>query len=278
MARILLAGCGSIGIQLGLELQAQGHEVFGLRRSAVELPFPRLQADLSQPITAGLLPTQLDYVVHTGTPSERSDAGYQAGYPEAVRNLLAALSQPTLKRFFFVSSTAVYAQDDGSKVDETSVTQPSRFNGTRVLEAEHLALQSGHPATCIRFGGIYGPGRNWLIRRVQEGATVQAEPAKYTNRIHQDDCVGVIHFLIDQAERGMPLEPIYLAVDDDPADEATVCHWLAQQLNAPTPTTAPGEPNAPQNKRCSNQLLRNAGYQFRYPSFREGYLGILQPN
>ncbi|RLT95614.1 MAG: NAD-dependent epimerase/dehydratase family protein [Ketobacter sp.] len=272
MARILLAGCGSIGTQLGLALQADGHEVFGLRRSDIALPFPTLQADMSQPLPAGLLPARLDYIVHTGTPSERSDAGYMAGYPAAVQNLLNALAERRLKRFFFISSTAVYAQDDGSWVDETSPTEPQRFNGIRVLEAERIINQSNQPGTSIRFGGIYGPGRTWLLRRVQAGAEVQAQPPKYTNRIHQDDCVGVIKHLLELNEQGTPLADCYVAVDDDPADEATVCSWLALQLKAPPPVPINTDSHASQNKRCSNQRLHDCGYQFRFPSFREGYL------
>ncbi len=283
MARILLAGCGSIGTQLGQQLQAQGHEqgheVFGLRRSAVSLPFPTLQADLSQPIPDGLLPENLDYVIHTGTPAERSDAGYAAGYPLAVKHLLQALEGQRLKRFFFVSSTAVYHQNDGSWVDETSPTDPQRFNGIRVLEAEQLLLQSAQPGTCMRFGGIYGAGRSWLMRRVQAGAEIQTEPPKYTNRIHQDDCVGVLQFLIEQCEQGIHLDEHYVAVDNDPADEATVCRWLAEQLNAPEPNPITAAADASQNKRCNNQRLQNAGYSFKYPTFREGYrfeIGIEQ--
>lgn len=270
MARILLAGCGAIGTQLGEALQADGHEVFGLRRSAVTLPFPTLQWDLTQPLPNGLLPEQLDYVVHTGTPSERSDAGYEAGYPKALQHLLDALT-PSLKRLFFVSSTAVYHQNDGSWVSEASPAQPERFNGIRVLEAEQRLEQSAIPGTSVRFGGIYGNGRHWLIRRVQAGAEVQSTPPKYTNRIHQDDCVGVLHFLINQNENGIPLQPVYLAVDNDPADETTVCSWLAHRLGAPTPVEHTASTDAAQNKRCSNQQLQKLGYRFIYPSFREGY-------
>ena len=276
MARILLAGCGSIGTQLGLTLQAEGHEVFGLRRSAVALPFTTLQADMSQPIPEGLLPERLDYIIHTGIPSERSDAGYIAGYPAAVQHLLEAVEVHPLKRFFFISSTAVYAQDDGSWVDECSPTEPQRYNGVRVLEAEGLVTESSQPGTCIRFGGIYGPGRTWLIRRVQAGAEVQSQPPKYTNRIHQDDCVGTIKFLLDLSEQGDSIDDCYVAVDNDPADEVTVCSWLAEQMKAPQPTLTQAAADASQNKRCSNQRLLDRGYQFKYPSFREGYLGILQ--
>jgi len=271
MARILLAGCGAIGTQLGLQLAANGHQVFGLRRSDKPLPFAAIQCDLTRSIAVGTLPAALDYVVHTGTPAERSDAGYAAAYPQAVTHLLQALQGQSLKRFFFVSSTAVYQQDDGSLVDEASVTAPQQFNGSRVLQAEHILAQATIPYTCVRFGGIYGRGRNWLLRRVQSGVEAQASPPKYTNRIHQDDCVGVLQFLIEQSEQGKPVRDLYVAVDDEPADEASVYSWLAQQLHAPAPLLRNEPASASRNKRCSNQRLRDAGYQFIYPSFREGY-------
>lgn len=275
MARILLAGCGAIGTQLGTQLQTAGHQVYGLRRSATPLPFSTIQHDLSRPFAQGVLPDGLDYVVHTGTPAERTDAGYEAGYPRAVSNLLQALQGGTLKRFIFVSSTAVYHQDDGSVVDEDSPTEPQRFNGIRVLQAEQLLAESGVPHTSVRFGGIYGAGRNWLIRRVQSGTEVQSEPPKYTNRIHQDDCVGVLRFLIEQNEQATPLHDIYVAVDDDPATEADVCSWLATQLKAAAPTLISSDAMAPRNKRCCNQRLKQAGFEFKFPSYKEGYREIL---
>jgi len=277
MARILLAGCGSIGNQLAEQLQAAGHEVFGLRRSAVAMAFPTLQADLTKPLPDALLPADLDYVVHTGTPAERSDAGYEAGYPRAVKYLLKALQGHPLRRFLFVSSTAVYHQDDGSWVDEDSSTQPQRYNGIRMLEAENLLEQSGLPYSAVRFGGIYGGGRSGLIRRVQAGADIQVQPPKYTNRIHQDDCVGVLRHLIEQSEQGAPLHSVYVAVDDEPADEATVCRWMASQLGAPDPTPVSVARSAPQNKRCNNKRLKATGYCFTFPDFRAGYQASLDP-
>ncbi|MAR89600.1 MAG: SDR family oxidoreductase [Pseudomonadota bacterium] len=275
MATILLAGCGAIGTALGQQLQAAGHQVYGLRRSAVALPFPCLQGDLHQPLPADLLPAGIHYVVHTGTPAERSDAGYEAGYPRALRHLLDALQEHPLRRLVFVSSTAVYHQTDGSWVDEDSPTRPQRFNGRRVLEAETLLRDAGVPGTSVRFGGIYGPGRTWLMRRVRAGAEVQASPPKYTNRIHQDDCVGLLAFLIQRVEQGFQPPPILVGVDDAPAPEQEVCQWLAQQLNTPPPRRVQAADSAPRNKRCRNQRLHQLGYRLRYPSYREGYSALL---
>ena len=63
MANILLAGCGAIGSQLGVQLIQQGHQVWGLRRSDIKLPFSLIQADFSQPMNPGLLPATMDYVI-----------------------------------------------------------------------------------------------------------------------------------------------------------------------------------------------------------------------
>ena len=147
MPTVLLAGCGAIGTQLGIQLQQAGYRVIGLRRSAVTSPFPLLQTDFTAPLDPALFKEPIHYVVHTATPGERSDAGYEKAYPGSVRNLLSALLHHPLRRFFFVSSTAVYAQDAGEWVDETSITAPVNFNGTRMLEAEQLLLHSGVPAT-----------------------------------------------------------------------------------------------------------------------------------
>ncbi len=69
-------------------------------------------------------------------------------------------------------------------------------------------------------------------------------------------------------------------MDDDPAEEAVVLRWLAGVLGAPEPRSEKGK-GAPDrrsrsNKRCQNTALRNTGYEFRYPTFREGYTSIIE--
>ena len=137
----------------------------------------------------------------------------------------------------------------------------------------------------MRFGGIYGPGRTRLIDSVREGsATCPAGPPLYTNRIHRDDCARVLEhllFLDDPA-------PLYIAVDDEPAPLDDVLDWLAQRLGVAPPLRtdqAISKPGAEQradpalrmraSKRCSNARLRASGFQFRYPTYREGYAALL---
>jgi nucleoside-diphosphate-sugar epimerase len=181
----------------------------------------------------------------------------------------------------FTSSTAVYAQQDGEWVDEDSPTEPHQWSGLRMLEAEQLLAASGLSGTALRLGGIYGPGRTRLVEGVRSGrALTRPGPARYTNRIHRDDAAGVLHHLVELALAGRELPDRLIGVDDEPADEAEVLHWLAARLGVPPPgearPEAPAAGRAATNKRCRNARLRALGYAFRYRTFREGYGELLE--
>lgn len=276
MANILIAGCGDVGSAVGERLSADGHCVWGLRRHPDALPssIQPFVADLTVPETLQTLPPGLDFVLYTAAADAASDAGYQRAYVDGVRNMLTALAaqRQTIRRIFFTSSTGVYAQSAGEWVDEVSPTQPQHFSGVRMLEGERLLLDSHFPATIVRFGGIYGPGRTRLIRQVRHGEAV-CQAGVYTNRIHRADCAGALSHLMTLAE----LEPVYLGVDHEPAEQKTVYSWLAQQLGVVSPRTVPlrEHRNQRSNKRCRNTKLVNTGYVFQYPSFREGYTAVL---
>ena len=289
MARILIAGCGDVGTTLGLTLSATGHDVWGLKRHPADLPPPvqPLAADLTDPTTLTALPANLDAVVYSAAAAGFSEAHYQAAYVEGVRNLLNALRQAGQhpKRLLFTSSTSVYAQHQGEWVDEDSPAEADGFSGRCLREGEQRIWESGWTAVAVRFGGIYGPGRTRLIDSVREGSATCFDGSPiYTNRIHRDDCARVLAHLLEYPEP----EPLYLAVDDDPAPLDDVLSWLADQLDVPHPPRLPHPPAKPgaetrrdpatrmrASKRCRNARLRASGFQFRYPSYREGYAALL---
>ena len=280
MAHILIAGCGYVGTALGLRLSAVGHVVWGLRRSAEGPPsgIRYVAADLTTPATLQNLPPALDAVFYTAAPNGADDAAYRAIYVDGLCYLLEALGRQrqSPRRIVFTSSTAVYAQSAGEWVDETSPTEPMHFSGRRVLEGERLVLGGPFPATVIRFGGIYGPGRTSLLARVRQGlATCRDGPPLYTNRIHRDDCASALQHLLTLSEP----EAIYLGVDHEPAEHCAVLRWLADQLGALPPrveaSTGADTRRHRTNKRCRNAKLLASGYIFHYPTFREGYSALL---
>lgn len=273
--QILIAGCGDVGSTLGLALQAQGHNVFGLRRTINQLPagLQGIAGDLAEPASLrGKLPP-CDILVYCAAASQHDEAGYRSAYVEGLRNVLSALARPP-RLLLFTSSSSVYHQADGGWVDEQSPTEPGRFSGQVMLQAEALALNSGIAATVVRFSGIYGPGRNHLINQVRSGLGAPALPEHYSNRIHRDDCAGVLHHLISLHLQGTPLAPVYLASDDAPATLHEVSQWLATALDVPIHITKPLRRGA--SKRCNNALLRASGYRFIYPDFRAGYTALLK--
>jgi nucleoside-diphosphate-sugar epimerase len=281
MARSLIAGCGYVGAALGVRLVSEGQCVFGLRRRALRLPsgVEPVEADLGVPATLAALPDALDFVFYLASPGGAEDALYRAAYVDGLRNLLDALAKQGQRprRVVFASSTAVYGQHGGEWVDESSPTEPADFRGTRLLEAESLLLRGPFPGVAVRFGGIYGPRRSRLVDQVRAGRAVfRPGGPHYTNRIHRDDCAGVLRHLA-QLEKA---EPVYLGVDCEPADEAAVLRWLAGALGAAEPRAGAADtPRAPLrrggSKRCRNDLLLASGYRFAYPTFREGFRAVI---
>jgi len=275
MARVLIAGYGALGRKLTPLLAAAGHQVLGINRSgSVEPPAQAVQADLLNAASLSPIPA-FDYLIYTATPSHRAPEAYRDAYLIGLQTLLQTLEHP-IAHIFFVSSTSVYHQSAGEWVDELSETKPTQFSGQIILEAENFLRESGKPHTCVRFGGIYGNGRLALLRNVEAGQPVVKNPPVYTNRIHEEDCAGVLAFLIERHLAGAELKKTYLAVDDVPADEWTIKQWLAQEMGLPAvPEQMPVDP-VNQNKRCSNAQLKALGYQFIYPGFQQGYMSIWQ--
>jgi len=277
MSRVLIAGCGDIGAALGTRLLTDGHDVWGLRRSAAALPagMHALRMDLTNPTALENLPAGFDAAFYIVTPDAYDDAAYASAFVGGTENLLRALSLGCARpaRLIFVSSTSVHGQSQGEWVDETSATVPQSFAGKRLLQGEEAVLGGPVPGTVVRFGGIYGRGEGRLLKRVRDGMPCQEVPPLYTNRIHRDDCVSVLRhlFYLEYPQR------IYLGVDNEPAPQCAVMDWLSAELGlALPPRTSVTDNRGKGGKRCRNARLLASGYRFLYPSDRNGYGAVLK--
>lgn len=272
--RVLIAGCGYVGRALGVRLAREGAEVWGLRRSAAPDTLQGIRpiaADLADPASLRDLPGDLDGVVYAASAGGSTPEAYEAAYVRGLKNLLAATAP---RRLIFVSSTAVYGDRRGDWTDEETPEEPDHFSGRILLEAERIALGGPPPAVVLRLGGIYGPGRDRLIREVALGSARRPAEPLFTNRIHRDDAAGAIAHLL-ALERP---ERVYLGVDSEPADLGAIYAWIAERIGAPEPPVAPAPATgrlARGSKRCSNARLAGSGYRFLYPTFRDGYGELL---
>ena len=282
MKRILIAGCGYVGGRLAELLAEEGREVYGLRRSTGELPAGTraVEADVTDPSTLDRIPGSLDGVVYAVSPAGRSDGEYRAAYVDGLRNVLEAVEGRggPVRRVVLVSSTGVYGHTDGRWVDESTPPEPPGATGERVLEGEGLVRRAGAAGVALRLGGIYGPGRDRTVRRVTGGEADCPGPGVYGNRIHRDDAARAIRHLLDLPEP----EPLYLGVDREPAELREVYRWIARRAGVPDPCAdAPprddGDPAGRRgtNKRCSSDRLAASGFEWRYPTYREGYATLL---
>lgn len=276
----LILGCGDIGMVLGGELIAAGHRVIGARRGVAALEgsgIEPLALDLSDEAALAKLPNA-DFVVYVLSADRFEEAAYRAAYLDGLQAVLRTYEgrDSAPQRVLFVSSTSVYSQKEGELVNEESPAEAPGFSGVLMREAEQALHDSPIPGTAVRFSGIYGPGRDRLIRQVLEGRIAPATPPMYSNRIHRDDCAGVLKHLIELSEAGKPLEALYLASDCAPDPLYDVMAWMAGKLKVEPTEVIQAPLRKRASKRCDNTRLLETGYTFRYPSYREGYAQVMK--
>jgi len=282
--RVLIVGCGYVGLPLGAELVRQGHEVFGVRRSSGAGPeltaagIHPLVADITRPADLAALPGAFDWVVNCVSSTQGGVEEYRQVYLQGTRNLIDWLLPLRPRKFVHISSTSVYGQTDGSLVKETSATEPASETSRVLVETEQVlqnaAIDRQFPAVILRVAGIYGPDRGHLFHQyVKNEVKIAGKGERIINMIHRDDLVRVIIAALKNGRAG----EIYNAVDDEPVTQLTFFRWLSETLGKWMPPFATEAENASRkrgltNKKVSNRRLKmELGCQFRYPTFRQGY-------
>lgn len=285
MTRVAILGCGYVGLELARQL-ADDHDVVGVRRSAEGIAAVRetgadgVRADVTDPDDLARVPSA-DVVVFAASSGGRGAEAAREVYVEGLRTTIDAFASRASPpdRLLYTSSTGVYGDHGGDWVDETTPIEPTTEK-TRVLaEAETVAseyaAERGIDGSVVRFAGLYGPGR-YRLERYLEGPVT----AGYLNMIHRADAAGVLRFLIEADVS----EEVVLAVDDEPVDRHEFADWLANECGVERPpkqSTAErlaeadlspaAERRVRTEKRCANDPLHELGYDFAYPTYREGY-------
>ena len=282
IVRVLIIGCGYVGVTLGAELVRQGHEVFGMRRGDPGIEeleangIIPLLADVTDQASLKKHPSSFDWVVNAISSSKGGPEEYRAVYLEGTKHILDWLEG--IQKYILISSTSVYAQTDGSVVTEQSPAEGASPTSRVLVETESLLLGKARdehfPAIILRPSGIYGPGRGVLFHQFVRGeAALTGSGERLLNMIHRDDLAGAIIAALEQGRAG----EIYNATDNEPVSQLEFFRWLSQQLGKRMPESrsdAEGRirKRGSTNKRVSNQKLRSElGYTLKFATFREGY-------
>ena len=279
---MLIIGCGYTGRLLAARMLLSGRSVTGVvttRQSAVHLErmgVAPVVADLDDP-SADLRPGRHDRIFYLAPPPDSGDRDTRLRV--FLDRLRAARITP---RIVYTSTTGVYGDCRGERVDETRPLNPSTDRARRRADAEQQLLSwregTGGQAVILRVAGIYGPGRVPTAYLKSGGPVLTDQDSPFSNRIHVDDLVSVCLAAMDFARDG----GIYNVSDGAPGRMGEYYDLLADLQGLPRPprigmAAAEKEMSSGmlsflrENRRIdSSRLADELGVRLRYPTFREG--------
>ena len=283
---ILLLGYGYVAGHLAEQLRPRGWRITATGRDAETLERIRQAGGQAFPFDAAApLPAAawqgITHVLSSIPPDDDGDPALRL-----LADDLAARAE-RLQWLGYLSTVGVYGDHGGAWVDEETPCHPVSGRGQRRLAAEQawLALHQRHglPVHVFRLPGIYGPGRNPLIK-AREGArkALVVKERQVFSRIHVEDLASALAASMQKPHAGR----IYNVVDDEPAPPHEVALFAHELLGLRPPPLKPFEEVEMsamarsfygESKRVSNaRLKRELGWRPHYPTYREGLRALLR--
>ena len=197
MQKILIVGCGDIARRILPRLLGH-YRVFALVRDPEQAAFWRAHgarpvlADLDRPDSLRRLAGLAEIVLHLAPPAaERRRTG---GEPRdgRTRRLLAALARGRSlpQRIVYISTSGVYGDCAGARIDETRALRPTTDRARRRVDAERQLRAFGRRGVVVnilRAPGIYAADRLPLERLEKRTPALREGDDVYTNHIHAED-------------------------------------------------------------------------------------------
>ena len=268
MKTLLIAGFGDLARRAAPRLEA---------RYAVHALSRRHGFDLDRPETLGALPAA-HAVLHCAPPPNAGVADTRTTH------LLAALGNGRIlpARVVYVSTSGVYGDCGGARVDESRHVHPQTDRARRRVDAERqLALwcsARGVALVILRTPGIYAADRLPLERLRLGTPVLRAQDDVYTNHIHAEDLAAVIVRALEDAAPG----GTYNASDDSEMRMGDWFDLVAERAGLPRPPRiARSEAQsriAPEllsfmseSRRLANRRMKEGlGVRLRYRTVFEG--------
>jgi nucleoside-diphosphate-sugar epimerase len=196
-----------------------------------------IRGDLDDPASLAPLAGVATHVVHLAPPPE------QGLIDSRTRNLIQALSGGAMvaqgirlpSRFVYISTTGVYGDCQGARIDEARPVNPATDRARRRVDAEEQLLAWGQrhsvAVSILRVPGIYAKDR-LPVERVRKGTPVLIdEDDVFTNHIQADDLASIVCAAL---ERGLPGR-IYNTVDDSELKMGAWFDLIANRAGLPRP-------------------------------------------
>lgn len=282
---LLIVGCGDVGMRV-LRLLAGHWRVLALTSDPARCAELRglgalpLVGDLDRPATLGRLAALADAVLHLAPPPARGTADTRT------RHLLNALARGQRVRcIVYASTSGVYGDARGARVDETRPLAPATARARRRVDAERALRAHGRRhgvrISLLRIPGIYArdrPGGHPRERLLLGRPVLHAAEDVRTNHIHADDlaraCIAALHF-------GLP-QRAFNVCDDSELLMGDYFDLAADLCGLPRPPRVTRDEMAGavsemalsfmnESRRLDNTRMKcELGLQLRYPTVREG--------
>lgn len=236
MRRLLIVGCGDIGLRLAGALHGRWR-VYALTRSDQRsghlrsLGIVPIVADLDRPETLYRLAGLAQDVVHLAPPPRVGDRDTRTA--NLVRALARGRSLP--QRLVYISTSGIYGDCGGMLVDETRRAHPMTDRAVRRVDAERVlrawGAETGVQVSVLRVPGIYAAERLPLARLKAGTPALNRDQDPYTNHIHADDLARIIVAALTRARAGR----VYNASDDSSIRMGDYFDLVADRLGMPHP-------------------------------------------
>lgn len=289
---MLIVGCGDVGLRVAAALPDRVR-VLALTSSPQRVALLRgrgivpLQGNLDDPASLRRLAGLGTRVLHLAPPPGQGQADWRLdGRTRALRQALARRS--IAQALVYGSTSGVYGDCQGARIDETRPLQPSTPRAQRRVDAERqmrfFGRATGSRVHVLRIPGIYAPDREGGTprERLQRGTPVlRPEDDVYTNHVHADD---LARACLAALWRGRP-QRITHASDDTELKMGDYFDLAADLYGLPRPprvARAGADQHLPlmllsfmsESRRLDNtRLKRELRLVLRYPTVREGLQG-----
>lgn len=274
--KLLVIGCGKLGQKLGLLAKKTPLDLLGFKRKKITSTNIRIeQQDIFDKSFFDKVKIHSpDFILYSLSADEQSKKSYRRNYVEGLKQVIKSIKYiNNFQHLFFVSSTSVYGDNNDQFIDEFSETSPKNFRGTILLEAENLLNTVKFNSTVIRLSGIYGSGRNYMIKLSQD-AEIWPKVDRWTNRINEDDAANFIIFLLNQCLQGEIPEKLYLLTDKEPVSLFRLLNWIRQNLNLKNKINITSDPIL--GKRLRSSIIPSLKFEYKYPTYKQGYKELIQ--
>ncbi len=283
MQNLLIVGCGDVARRVLPRLVGR-YRVYALLRDAEQFAWWRragavpVLADLDDARSLARIAGLAEVVLHFAPPPERGAVDTR------MRRLLAALAKGKSlpQRLVYISTSGVYGDCAGARIDETRRLAPATARAARRVDAERrlraFGRQNGVVVSILRAPGIYAADR-LPIARLQKGTpALCAADDVYSNHIHADD----LALLVCAALRYGRANRAYNACDDSEMKMGEYFDLVAGRFGLPpAPRLSRAEAQTQlspiqlsfmsESRRLANHRIRHElRARLRYPRVEDG--------